>query len=129
MYNNKNYLRIHHGDPCAITFAGRKTKKKKDGTQYDAVVVTFERITDGALIDATFKLPVNEFAAKTIAKIKKAAGLADGEKLESSVGKQLTVTVRRTEYNGKPMYNPSDFAPVQYSTGGEDVGQGEDLPF
>jgi hypothetical protein len=84
------------------------------------MVVTFSRNSDGALIDGKFMISSPEskdsvkigFDKKASEKLKAVVGV---KKLVEAIGKQLVVTVKANEYNGKVYYNPSSYADAKFA--------------
>jgi len=113
----KQYLRIQTGVAVKITKIDKKEWKGKE-----KFVVTFQD-TNGALIDASFQLPMNEITKKQYAKLLKAASVTDAKQL---VDKEIGIQINRSEYNGKDYFNPSHFFPVSYfgNSGGTDGAEG-----
>lgn len=113
----KSYLRTHTGIGVVVKSIGKKEWK---GTE--SFVVTFERPSDKALIDAKFKLPMNQITKNQYEKLLKACSVTDSKSL---VGKELAIQINKSEYNGKFYWNPSSFSPISYLDGYNEV-QGVD---
>jgi hypothetical protein len=121
----KKYLRVHHAEPCVI-----KGVRKKEFKGQESVVVTFASLNDGALIDLSMKLPMNDFDKKKAATL---MALTKASKLQDIVGKEVSVTVTRKAWEDKrtgmvkDLYNPSSFAPIEYTLnkGAQNDGAGQ----
>ena len=111
------YLRVHHGALCTITNVKKDVYKGKE-----SMVVTFAENDTGALIDGKFMISSPEskdsvkigYDKKSCEKMKQVIGV---QKLVDAIGKQLVVTVKANEYNGKVFYNPSSYAPAKFAVG------------
>lgn len=118
----KKYLRQQTGVPVTITKLQKKEWKGKE-----KFVVTFQG-DDGALIDASFQLPMNEITRKQYAKLLKAANVAESKDLQD---KKIGIQINKSFYNEKAYFNASHFFPVEYFGTGEstNVEESEDFNF
>lgn len=136
-YDNKTYLRELGVHKCVIKDVKKgETKEKKP-----KLVVVFERPTDGALVDASFMLPMNDISTKQFKSLCEAVmgpGGASGKKLPEVAaalkGQTLAILVAPSpKLKGDGFWwNVRNYWPAKYLDGVSDLdslGGFDDLGF
>lgn len=111
----KQYLRELGVHRVKVAGMGKKDKKSAPGQN---LYITFER-KDGALVDATYSLPFNDFAKKSIESFMSACGVSGSiSQIAETKGKELLIFVAPSPNprGGQDFWNVKSFWSTKYDT-------------
>lgn len=134
----KVYLRELGVHRVKVATMGKKDKKSAPGQN---LYITFER-KDGALIDATFSLPFNDFSKKAIESFMAACGVSGAlSEIQKTNGKEVAIFVAPSPNpRGGDFWNVKGYYSTKYLSdeplfptndvpADEAPPPGDDLPF